>query len=273
MKIFSIVGYSNSGKTYLAEKISDALKGEVGVIKHIHHFDKKGKDTDRLIKKSDCVVAAAENKTYTIKKSDNSLNDSINELLGLVDYAIVEGFKDSELPKIALGEEVVEECEGNSFLVLEEKPSFPKCKEKIFDFIEKESVEKKSYREIIRKMKKDPDIKKAGAIGSFRGIVRGYREEKEVKKLVFEKYKEKFDDEISKITEKLESREGIVDARIYHREGELEVGEDIIYVVVAAEHREELFEALESGINLVKKNAPIWKKEVLVDEENWVHDI
>lgn len=273
LKIVSVVGYSNSGKTSLIKDISNYLDEEVGVIKHIHEFDKKGKDTSRLIEDADFVVAAAENKIYKIKKSDDSLENSLNELLGSVDYAIIEGYKQSEIPKIALGKEVVDDCNGDSFLVLEENLNFVEYKDEILDFIANEGRERKNYEEIVRKMKENKEISKAGAIGGFTGIVRGNRNGKEVKELYFEKYNEKFDDVIHEIVGELKNREGVIDARIYHRDGHLEVGEDIIYVVVAAEHREELFEALKDGINFVKEKAPIWKKEVLVDGEDWVHDL
>ncbi|PTD94640.1 molybdopterin synthase [archaeon SCG-AAA382B04] len=273
MKIFSVVGYSNSGKTTFVKKISDFLDGRVGVVKNLHRFEKKGKNTGKLIESADRVVAAAEERTYNIKTSKNPLEDSLNELLGEVDYAILEGGKDSDFPKIALGEEVVGDCNGERFLVLEEKPDFEEEKGAIVNFIKNESLERVNYREIVRKMKKGPKLDKAGAIGGFTGIVRGFRDGEKVKKLVFEKFEEKSELEIEKIEEELRSKEGIIDVKIYHREGELDVGEDIVYVVVAAEHREELFEAVEKGINLVKERAPIWKKEILVDGESWVHDL
>lgn len=243
------------------------------MIKHIHKFEKKGKDTGRLIEDADRVVAAAEKKTYNIHVSDDPLGDSLDELLGEVDFAIIEGYKNSDLPKIALGDEVVEDCVGDSFLVLEERPSFEENREDVVDFIENEAIEKVNYQEIVRKMKEKTGIKKAGAIGGFTGIVRGFRGGDEVKELRFEKYEEKSELEIKKIEEELRDREGVIDAMIHHKEGELDVGDDIVYVVVAAEHREELFKAVRDGINLVKERAPIWKKEVLVNEERWVHDL
>ncbi|OKY78661.1 MAG: Molybdopterin converting factor large subunit MoaE [Candidatus Methanohalarchaeum thermophilum] len=273
MKIFSVVGYSNSGKTTLIKKISDSLEGNVSVIKHVHEFDKKGKDTDKLLRESNNVVAVSKNRSIKIKKSDFPLEESIEELEGETDYVILEGFKKSSYPKIVLGSDVEEECNGEIIYRLDKKPDFDEIKETVLTKIKEKSLRKVSLQEIIREIKDSDKIKEAGAIGSFTGIVRGFRGEKKVEYLFFEKFEEKSEDEINQIENKLKNRDGIVDARIHHKKGKLKVGDDIVYIVIASEHREELFKSLSDAIDLVKSKVPIWKKEVLVEGENWVHDL
>jgi len=65
-------------------------------------------------------------------------------------------------------------------------------------------------------------------------------------------------------------RPGIVDVRIHHVIGELEVGEDIVYVVVAGGHRSEVFEVLREAVERMKREAAIWKKEITDRGEYWV---
>jgi molybdopterin synthase catalytic subunit len=51
----------------------------------------------------------------------------------------------------------------------------------------------------------------------------------------------------------------------------IEAGEDIVFVVVLAGHRREAFRAVEDGIDRLKDEVPIFKKEATEAEEFWVH--
>jgi molybdopterin synthase catalytic subunit len=55
-----------------------------------------------------------------------------------------------------------------------------------------------------------------------------------------------------------------------HRLGRLESGEASVVVVATAPHRKPAFEAALEGINRLKREVPIWKKEFFVDGEVWV---
>ncbi|MEY3870050.1 MAG: molybdenum cofactor biosynthesis protein MoaE [Microcoleaceae cyanobacterium] len=59
---------------------------------------------------------------------------------------------------------------------------------------------------------------------------------------------------------------------IHHRIGRLEIGEISVLVAVGSPHRAEAFEACRYGIDTLKHNAPIWKKEHWVDgSSSWVN--
>jgi molybdopterin synthase catalytic subunit len=59
---------------------------------------------------------------------------------------------------------------------------------------------------------------------------------------------------------------------IYHRVGRLQIGEISVLVAVGCPHRSEAFEACRYGIDTLKHNAPIWKKEHFHDgSSNWVN--
>jgi molybdopterin synthase catalytic subunit len=45
--------------------------------------------------------------------------------------------------------------------------------------------------------------------------------------------------------------------------GEINVGEDLIYVMVAGSHRKQVFPVLEEAVERYKKEAPIFKKELI----------
>jgi len=77
---------------------------------------------------------------------------------------------------------------------------------------------------------------------------------------------------MEKIESELAAREGVFSVTMHHRVGRIEDGEDIVFVVVLAGHRTEAFRTVEDGINRLKDEVPIFKKEVTTDEEFWVHD-
>jgi molybdopterin synthase catalytic subunit len=121
-----------------------------------------------------------------------------------------------------------------------------------------------SLLDIISKTKSKPAFRKAGAIAAFVGVVRGETLKGEkVQKLELQAYKEKADEVLTNICDDLRKKPGIVDVQIHHLLGEFHVGEDIVYVLVAGSHREEVFPVLEEAVERYKKDAPIFKKELV----------
>jgi molybdopterin synthase catalytic subunit len=58
---------------------------------------------------------------------------------------------------------------------------------------------------------------------------------------------------------------------ILHRTGDLAIGEASVFVACSAPHRAEAFEACRHGIERLKEDVPIWKKEGLVSgDARWV---
>lgn len=110
MKVISIIGEKKSGKTALIQYLIAYLKeyGKVGCIKHAHELDLDAsiaKDTDRFFNAgAEVVIGASEEKTVKICGGKN-LKELIEEIADSgVDFVLVEGFKSSNLPKIALND-------------------------------------------------------------------------------------------------------------------------------------------------------------------------
>lgn len=58
---------------------------------------------------------------------------------------------------------------------------------------------------------------------------------------------------------------------IHHRIGKLKIGEISVLIAVGCPHRAEAFAACRYGIDTLKHNAPIWKKEFWADgSSTWV---
>lgn len=121
--------------------------------------------------------------------------------------------------------------------------------------------------ELLKSIKEREDFPKAGAIVTFVGIVRGTTLEGEnVTGLELQAYEEEANKLLGSICADLKKREGVIDVQIHHFVGEFCVGEDLVYVVVAGAHRETIFEVLREAVERYKHEAPIFKKEHIIDE-------
>lgn len=110
-----------------------------------------------------------------------------------------------------------------------------------------------------------------GAVVMFSGTVRDHAEGRSgVESLTYEAYAEQaessFDGVAGEVRRRWPSIGRIV---IWHRVGELAVGESSVVVVVSAPHRADAFAAGRYAIDAVKATAPIWKKEHWADGDDW----
>jgi len=125
--------------------------------------------------------------------------------------------------------------------------------------------------DVIESVRKHPDFNKVGAITLFIGVVRGETKRGEsVSRLQLEAYDEKADETLERICEDLKTEKDIVDVQIHHFTGEFELGEDLVYVLAAGGHRENVFPVLRKAVERYKKEAPIFKKEHVKDEKGKV---
>jgi len=124
-----------------------------------------------------------------------------------------------------------------------------------------------SLSELLKSVKERADFQKSGAIAMFVGVVRGETVDgANVEGLELEAYEEEANRILGGICEELKKREGVVDVQIHHFVGEFSVGEDLVYVVVAGAHRENVFGVLREAVERYKHEAPVFKKEHIVDE-------
>lgn len=124
---------------------------------------------------------------------------------------------------------------------------------------------------ILRNARAAQNFTDAGAIGVFVGVVRGKSKEKdEVLKLELEAYEEQADQILNQICKDLKKDDGIVDVQIHHLLGEFRVGEALVYVVVAASHRDGMFSTLRKAVERYKNEVPIFKKEYITGKNGHV---
>ncbi|WP_290725442.1 molybdenum cofactor biosynthesis protein MoaE [Archaeoglobus sp.] len=155
---------------------------------------------------------------------------------------------------------------------LEKGLGFKIPKVKTVEEVEK-APEIESLKSLVIKTKCVEGVERCGAMGIFVGFVRKESEGKTVSRLEYEAYDEMLNEKVREIEERIKQMPGIVNARIYHKRGVLMPGEDIVYITVMGEHRKDIWEPLKEAVELMKKELPIWKKEVYEDGEVWVHDV
>jgi molybdopterin synthase catalytic subunit len=270
MRVISVVGYKKTGKTTLVEQLVGGLKshGSVGTVKHMHDISLNTPRTDtwkHANAGADVVIGVTNNELAKFTKN-NDLTSALVELADAgMDFAIVEGFKDSNLPKIALGE-----IEAPDIVLRLDKISADIGK--MIDLV-MELPEFHTLGSLIKKIRKSSKIEGSGAIGTFTGIVRAQTGGTRTEFLEFEEYPGLSRKKMDEICADLREKKGIIDVLMHHRTGIIPAYEDIVYIVVAAGHRDELFPVLREAIERVKAEVPIWKKEHSVKGEWWVHDL
>ncbi|MDR9827957.1 molybdopterin synthase catalytic subunit MoaE [Vibrio sp. FNV 38] len=110
----------------------------------------------------------------------------------------------------------------------------------------------------------------AGAVVTFVGKVRDMNLGDQVTGLALEHYPGMTEKALSGICDQAELRWPLLDIRVIHRVGDLDIGEQIVFVGVSSAHRGAAFEACEFVMDFLKTQAPFWKKERTSDSTRWV---
>ena len=116
MKIVSIVGRKNTGKTSLSVKVIDELTKRgynVASVKHSHHsieMDKENTDTWKHKQAGANLVVGVGSTTFFNSRKEHDLNRILYLLKHFdnFDFVIVEGYKTYNYPKIATSSDVVD---------------------------------------------------------------------------------------------------------------------------------------------------------------------
>ena len=105
---------------------------------------------------------------------------------------------------------------------------------------------------------------RTGAVASFVGVVRDVP-------MTLEHYPGMTENAIKKIIEEARSRWQILDLAVIHRYGDLQPGDQIVLVAIAASHRADAFAACQFIMDYLKTQAPFWKKEHHPEGARWVN--
>jgi molybdopterin converting factor subunit 1 len=108
-----------------------------------------------------------------------------------------------------------------------------------------------------------------GGIVTFTGTVRNETHGRRVVRLEYEAYREMAERKLAEIGGAVAAAHG-VEVAIVHRVGVLQPGDAAVVIACAAPHRTAAFRACEDCIERLKKDVPIWKREVFEDGSEWV---
>ncbi len=117
----------------------------------------------------------------------------------------------------------------------------------------------------------------AGGIALFLGTTRaqsgpvdkGAEETGPLVALEYQAYEEMAQKQIRKLAGEARVRWPVCRMVVWHRIGEVRVGEPSVIVAVSCPHRGEAFAACEYMIDELKKIAPIWKREIYEQGTRW----
>jgi len=114
----------------------------------------------------------------------------------------------------------------------------------------------------------------AGAVVSFCGTVRDHSEGRTgVRSITYEAYEGPAHRVLVRLAEEARGRwPGLGRIVLWHRVGDVPLGEASVAVVVSAGHRDAAFAAARFLIDAAKERVPIWKQEHWVGGSGWATD-
>ena len=199
-----------------------------------------------------------------------SARDLLDSLAADYEYALLAGIRLPRVPTVAVGG-----ADGTDETELDERlPSAAAADLDSLAALVEEADPYVTLESLVRRAKASPRADRAGAVATFTGRVRAKDADDDARtvRLDFQKYEGVADERMETISEELRARDGVHEVLMHHRTGPIEDGEDIVFVVVLAGHRAEAFRTVEDGIDRLKDEVPIFKKETTADEEFWVHE-
>ena len=111
-----------------------------------------------------------------------------------------------------------------------------------------------------------------GGISVFLGTARDHSRGHDVSAITFEYYEGMAQKKLREIRERALKDFDVLEVLILHRYGEIQIGENIVLIVVGAEHRADAFRACKWCIDELKQITPIWKLEQTPAGEVWVEE-
>ena len=274
------LGIVGPGASDLAERLAARLHGRIVTVESFPSADAPLGTPD-----TDAAYGLADDGSWIGAGGDADLDGLLDDLAPETDYLLAAGFPDADLPTVRLADGIDESTDVDDPT---DAPDEMGVSSPVVATVDDPAdadldalVETVHATEphvtlgsLVAEVKRHPDAERSGAIATFTGRVRAKdgEDDDRTTALEFETYEGVADQRMATIGEELETREGVHAVRMHHRTGYVADGEDIVFVVVLAGHRREAFRAVEDGIDRLKDEVPIFKREITVDGDFWVHD-
>ena len=266
MQPISILG---PGADDLAGTLAERLEGRVAVVRRdgSDRLDESGEAAEPA--DGDTTLALAPDGSWTGRGTVDGFDALLDGLAPDHDYLVAVGHARLRLPTVLLGDDADPNDTPGDVIARGDAPA------DVDDLLAAlETAEPWITREeLVARVERSGDAERSGAIATFTGRVRARDapDDDRTTHLAFEKYEGVARERMDAIAAELTDREGVFEVAFHHRTGVIEAGEDIVFVVVLAGHRAEAFRAVEDGIDRLKDEVPIFKKETTESEEFWLH--
>ncbi len=258
MYAISVLG---TGADHAVSRLSQTLEGRVGIVR----LGSAESDGGQLQPRATTEYVVDEG--WHATGEELSVRDAIDRLAPDHEYAFVLGASETSLPTIAVGSDTSD----NAIISVDSAAELDigETTEAIHETEPYETLES-----LVAELKRSEKATYSGAIATFTGRVRAKEDEDDERTqyLEFEKYDGVAEDRMGTIETELKARDGVLEVVLHHRTGRIPDGEDIVFVVVLAGHRDEAFRAVKDGIDRLKDEVPLFKKEVTDEETFWVHE-
>jgi len=269
MYVLAVVGDGQTSEAadVLVEHLSD--RARVGRVARARDPARRGgtpgPDATRDV---DAVYSLSDDGRWRATGDGLFLDGALDRLAPTCEYAVVEGFSGVSLPTVVIGDTAQETGDTLVRVASVEQLDTGSVADALAAVDPHETL-----GSLVHRAKQSTDEAFAGAIATFTGRVRAKEHEDDdpTESLEFERYDGIAAEKMGTIRAELESREGVYEVLLHHRTGVVEAGEDIVFVVVLAGHRTEAFQTVEAGINRLKEEVPLFKKEITVNDEFWAH--
>jgi len=114
---------------------------------------------------------------------------------------------------------------------------------------------------LLERIRKHPDFNRIGMVASHLGIVRGHSRDGRKVTAVDVSYNI---DALDNIIKYIKAMPGIVEVIAEVKAGLLNVGDEVLYLAIGGDIRENVFPALIKGVDMIKNDA-VKKKEIYKD--------
>lgn len=260
MRTISVLG---SGASELVGRLVPELDGHVATVERLGPAD-AGPPPD-----AHSAYGLAPDGSWVGAGADGSLDALLDRLAPDHEVALLAGFPEADAPAVVLGD--ADEPDRD---VLVDAPdaaavAADAVRESLADVTPRVTL-----ASLVDRVTDVPDADRAGAIATFTGRVREHDDPDDPRtvSLEFERYDDVAAERTATIREELTAREDVLEVLLHHRTGVVPAGEDVVFVVVLAGHRREAFRAVEDGIDRLKQEVPLFKRETTVEDEFWRHE-
>ena len=106
----------------------------------------------------------------------------------------------------------------------------------------------------------------AGAVICFEGVVRPIEDGRELMSLAYEAYEPMATRQLRQLAQELTVSHGLMAVLVEHSRGVVPVGQCSFRLRIASMHRKEALQVMDLFIDRMKRDVPIWKRPVYVQE-------